>query len=90
MDPSLLVKIGKSSTCHRKREDSHVKMVRGRRYPWTTKAFVGFSHKLTSRKIVRHKLTILADESVFICRQGVWVGGGGEVAQDAEIAAKSL
>jgi hypothetical protein len=48
-------------------------------YP-DAKAFVGFSYKLTCRKIFRHQFAVLADEIIFICRQGV--------AEDTEIAAK--
>ncbi len=49
-----------------------------------TKAFVGFSQKLTCRKIAQHYFAILAGDNVFICRRG-WEG-----AQHTEIAAKSL
>ncbi len=47
-----------------------------------TKAFVGFSEKIDLQESFRYEFAILADESVFICGQGV--------AQETQIAAKSL
>jgi hypothetical protein len=74
---SLQVKIGKSSTCYRKREDSHVKMDRGRRYPRTTKAFVGFSQKLTCRKIFPALICHPSGRKCIHLQTGVVGGGGG-------------